>query len=112
MTKKQSLTCLSKNGILITHDKEKKKMSKWVWYWDDETFESEEKAREDVKLNVGYENLKDQVDYEISLLDIIHELQRLDSPLFWRLYEKTVDAYFEDFYYEIYDEDEEEEEED
>lgn len=86
-------------------------MSKWVRDWDDETFNSEDEAREDAATFVEYEHLEDLVNYEVSLMDIIKELQRLDSPLFYRLYEEAVEQYFKDNYYEATEEEEEEEEE-
>lgn len=87
-------------------------MSKWVRDWDDETFDSEEEAREDAATNVEYEDLEDLVNYEVSLIDIIKELQRLDSPLFYRLFNSAVEQYFKDNYYEATEEEAEEEEED
>lgn len=84
-------------------------MSKWVRDWDDETFDSEERAREDAEISVEYEDLEYLVNYEISLTDIIKELQRLESPLFWRLYDEAVEQYFKDNYHEEAEEEEEEE---
>ena len=85
-------------------------MSKWVREWDDESFDSEEEAREDAETSVEYEDLENAVNYEVSLMDIIEELQRLDSPLFYRLFNSAVEQYFKDNYYEATEEEEEEEE--
>ena len=81
-------------------------MSKWVRDWDDADFASEEEAREDAATYVEYENLENAVDYEISLMDIIKELQRLESPLFDRLCDSAVEQYFKDNYHEEQEEDE------
>lgn len=85
-------------------------MSKWVRTYDRAVFNSEEEACEDAELNVDYSDLVDQVDNgEVSLIEIIKELQKIDSPLFLSLYEEAVEQHFKDFYCA---KDEEEEEED
>ena len=83
-------------------------MSKWVREWDDTDFASEEEAREDAATHIKYEDIENVVNYEVSLMDIIKELQRLDSPLFYRLYDSAVEQYFKDNYYEEAEEEEEE----
>lgn len=85
-------------------------MAKWVREWDDADFASEEEAREDAATYVEYEHLEDLVNYEVSLIDIIKELQRLESPLFWCLYDSAVEQFFKDNYYETTEEEEDEEE--
>ena len=83
-------------------------MSKWICEIDGREYESEEEARE------GALDYIDTCDFEraiecgesVSFADIIEELSRLDSPLYYKLLEEVQETIFHDYFYEESKEDE------
>lgn len=89
-------------------------MTKWICQIDNQEYNSEEAARDAV-----YEYI-DTYDFEqtiganetITLDDIIKELQRLDSPLYYKMLEEVEERIFQDYFYKVEDDEEEEDNED
>ena len=50
-----------------------------------------------------------RIGIEVTKVEIVKELARLESPLFYTLYDAALANWVEDFYYEIDNEDEEDE---
>lgn len=86
-------------------------MTKWICQLDSQEYNSEEAARD-----AAYDYI-DTCDFEqsiecgevVTLADIIKELQRLDSPLYYKLLEEVHERIFHDYFYEEAADDEEEE---
>lgn len=83
-------------------------MNKWICEIDNQEYESEEEAR------IAALNYIDICDFEraiecgesVSFTDIIKELSRLDSPLYYKLLEEIQETIFHDYFYEESEEDE------
>ena len=83
-------------------------MSKWICQIDSQEYESEEDARDAASAYI------DTCDFEraiecggsVSFTDIINELQRLESPLYYKLLEEIEETIFHDYFYEEEEEDE------
>lgn len=83
-------------------------MSKWICQIDSQEYNSEEEARDAVLDYI------DTCDFEraiecgesVTFSDIIKELQRLESPLYYRLLEEVQETIFHDYFYEESEEDE------
>ena len=69
----------------------------------------EEEVYDHAATNLEYEDIAEQIGEVVNKSEIIEELARLESPLFYTLYEVALAECIEDFYYEIEDEDEEDE---
>ena len=85
-------------------------MSKWVLAITETEYKTEEDARDAALEYVSFDDVEAQIGNSITYRDLLQELQRLDSPLYWKLYEAARDQVFEDYISEIDDDDEEEEE--
>lgn len=59
--------------------------------------------------HVDYDDLIERIGIEVTKREIVKELARLESPLFYTLYDAAIAENIEDFYHEIEDEDEEDE---
>lgn len=83
-------------------------MSKWVCEIYGREYESEEEAR------IAALNYIDICDFEraiergrsVTFADIIKELQRLESPLYYKLLEEVENTVFHSYFYEESEEDE------
>ena len=82
-------------------------MTKWEYLPDGTEYDTPELARERVRENLDETDLEDVVGINISVLDMIRELGRLDSPLFYQLLTDAEEQKFEDYVSEIEAEDEE-----
>lgn len=77
-------------------------MSKWICQIDNQEYESEEEARDAVFAYI------DTCDFEravecggaVTFSDIIKELRRLESPLYYQLLEEIEETIFHDYFYE------------
>ena len=83
-------------------------MSKWVCEIDGREYESEEEAREGVLDYITACDFDQAIDSgeSVSFADIIEELQRLGSPLYYKLLEEVQETIFHDYFYEESEEDE------
>ena len=61
------------------------------------------------KAKVSQEDIAERIGIEVSKTEIVKELARLESPLFYTMYDAALAEWVEDFYYKIEDEDEEDE---
>lgn len=59
--------------------------------------------------HVDYDDIIERIGIEVTKFEIVKELARLESPLFYTLYEAALAENIEDFYSVIEDEDEEDE---
>lgn len=83
---------------------------KFICSIDNSEYENEESAQEAVCNYIDDTDLINQIEIgvEIDLHDIINELKRLDSPLYYNLIELAHDQVFEEYFYEEEEEEEEE----
>ena len=81
-------------------------MGKWICDIDKSEYEDVEKARDVAIEYVDDMDLVDQISAVTSGLEIVEELRRLESPLYFTLLEAALDEVLKDYFYE------EEEEED
>ena len=54
-----------------------------------------------------FEDIGEQIDIKVTKDEIIEELARFESPLFYTLYNAALAKYIKNFYYEIDDEEDE-----
>lgn len=85
-------------------------MSKWVCSIDGTEYKTENEAREIALEHVSMDDVEAQIGNAITYSDLLRELQRLNSPLYWDLYEAACEEVFEDYFSEVDDDEEEEEE--
>ena len=83
-------------------------MSKWICEIDGREYESEEEAREGVLDYINIYDFKEVMENggSVSFGDIIKELQRLESPLYYKLLEEVEETIFHDYFCEESEEDE------
>lgn len=83
-------------------------MSKWVCQIDNQEYESEEEARDAVLDYITTCDFEQAIECgeSVSFADIIKELSRLDSPLYYKLLEEVQETIFHDYFYEESEEDE------
>lgn len=86
-------------------------MSKWYCAIDEREFSTEDEAIDAALEYVDTYDIENCIGDEITMKDIIEELARLDSSLYWKLLELAHQRIFEDYFGEI-DDDEEEDNED
>lgn len=80
-------------------------MTKWICQLDSREFNSEEAARDAVSEYVDASDFEEVIDNygAVTFDDIIEELQRLDSPLYHKLMEEIHERIFQNFFYEVAD---------
>jgi hypothetical protein len=83
---------------------------KWECLIDGSEFDTEEDAREAARERVDFDDVCAQIGNDITDEDLIKELARLDSPIYYRLLEAAEEQAFEIYFstFEAEDEDEEE----
>lgn len=86
-------------------------MPKWYCELDEREFSTEEEAFDAALEHVDIYDIEECIGAEITMTDIVEELARLDSPIYWKLLELTQQHVFENYFCEIDDDDEEENEE-
>lgn len=69
----------------------------------------EEEVYDHAATHLDYDDIAERIGIEVTRVEIVKELARLDSPLFYDLYDAAIAERIEDFYHEIDDEDEEDE---
>ena len=83
-------------------------MTKWICQIDCQEYDSEEEARDatlDYIDTCDFEQVIEE-NGAITFDDIIEELKRLDSPLYYKLLEEARERIFRDYFYEESEEDE------
>lgn len=77
-------------------------MTKWICQLDSQEYESEEAARDAAYEYIDTCDFERSIEYGVvvTFADIIEELQRLDSPLYYKLLEETQERIFHDYFYE------------
>lgn len=80
-------------------------MTKWICQLDDQEYASEEAARDAAFEHIDTCDFEESIEYggAVTLADIINELQRLDSPLYYKLLEEVQERIFRDYFYEVAD---------
>lgn len=83
-------------------------MSKWVCEIDGQEYNSEEEARDAVLDHINIYDFKEVMENggSVTFGDIIKELQRLESPLYYKLLEEVEETIFHDYFCEESEEDE------
>ena len=81
-------------------------MAKWICSYDNKEFENEEAAREAAMNIINIDDIVAQVGNKLTTWDLIKELARLDSPLYYELFDAATEQILEDYFSEI-NEDEE-----
>lgn len=83
-------------------------MSKWICQIDGQEYNSEEEAQDAALDYIDTCDFEQAIrcDGSVTFADIIKELQRLDSPLYYRLLEEAQETIFHDYFYEEREEDE------
>lgn len=83
-------------------------MSKWICEIDGREYKSEEEAQEGALDYIDICDFEQAIKYDesVTFSDIIKELQRLESPLYYRLLEEVQETIFHDYFYEESEEDE------
>lgn len=84
------------------------KTTKWECLIDGSEFDTEEDAREAARERVDFDDVCAQIGNDITYEDLIKELARLDSPIYYQLLQAAEDQVLEDYFSEIEAEDEEE----
>ena len=84
-------------------------MTKWICQIDNQEYNSEEAVRDAVNEYICTYDFEQVIgaNETITLDDIIKELQRLDSPLYYKLLEEIEERIFQDYFYEVSDDEEE-----
>lgn len=85
-------------------------MSKWVLEVTGTEYKTEDEARDAALEYVSIDDVEAQIGNAITYSDLLRELARLNSPLYWKLYEAACEQVFEDYISEIDDDEEIEEE--
>lgn len=81
-------------------------MSKWFDNETDEIYDNFEDAMDAIKEVISFEDIAEEALYDISIVtNMISELSKTDSVLFWDLYERALDTLFHRTMTEVYDED-------
>lgn len=83
-------------------------MSKWICQIDGQEYNSEEEAQNAALDHINICDFEQALEYDglVTFSDIIKELQRLESPLYYRLLEEVQERIFQDYFYEESEEDE------
>ncbi len=76
------------------------KMTKWICEIDGSEYQSREAAREAVKEITTMDDVVAQLGNTITYEDLLRELARLDSPMFYDLLDAAEEAVFHDCFYE------------
>ena len=82
---------------------------KYECEFDPDVVLDEDEVYDHVAAYFDYGDIAERIGIEVTKVEIVKELARLESPLFYTLYDAAVTEYIEDFYHEIEDEEEEDE---
>ena len=75
-------------------------MTKWIYEVDSSEYFSEEAAREAAKEVTTMDDVVAQLGNTITYEDLLRELARLDSPMFYDLLAAAEEQVFHDYFYE------------
>lgn len=77
-------------------------MTKWICQFDNQEYNSEEAARDAAFDYIDTCDFEQVIEENGAIIfdDIIEELKRLDSPLYYKLLEKAHERIFQDYFYE------------
>lgn len=83
-------------------------MTKWICQIDCQEYDSEEDARDAALDYIDTCDFEQVIEENGAIIfdDIIEELKRLDSPLYYKLLEEARERIFRDYFYEESEEDE------
>lgn len=70
---------------------------------------NEDEVYDHAASNLDYDDIIERIGIEVTKYEIIKELERFESPLFYTMYEAALAENIEDFYSVIEDEDDEDE---
>ena len=76
-------------------------MAKWIRSYDCKEFDSEKAARDAAAELIYINDIVAQVGNELTTWDLIKELARLDSPLYYSLLDAAIEQAFEDYFSEV-----------
>ena len=82
---------------------------KWECLIDGSEYDTEEEAREAARERVDFDDVCAQIGNDITYEDLIKELARLDSPIYYELLQAAENQVFEDYFSTIEAGDEEDE---
>ena len=71
---------------------------KWECLIDGSEYDTEEEAREAARERVDFDDVCAQIGNDITYEDLIKELARLDSPIYYQLLEAAENQVFEDYF--------------
>lgn len=80
-------------------------MARWIRSYDNEEFENEEAARDAVAESIDTDDIVNQIGNDLTVWDLIEELGRLESPLYFQLFEAAIEAEFNACYTELEEDD-------
>lgn len=81
-------------------------MSKWLNTETNEIYDNFENAMDAIREVISFEDMAEEALYDIGIItNMISELSRTESVLFWDLYERALDTLFHSTMTEIYDND-------
>ena len=84
-------------------------MIKWVSEINGSEYDSEEKARDAAMEMVDMDDIVAEIGNDITYADLIKELQKYDSPLFYDLLAAAHETVFDEVFYTIDEEEDEDE---
>lgn len=82
---------------------------KYKCEFDPDVVLDEEEVYDHAATELTFEDIAERIGIEVTKGEIIRELARFESPLFYTMYDAALAEHVEDFYYQIEDEDEEDE---
>ena len=80
---------------------------KYECEFDPDVVLEEEEVYDHAAAHLDYDDIIERIGIEVTKFEIVKELARLESPLFYTLYEAALAENIEDFYHEIEDEEDE-----
>ena len=69
----------------------------------------EDEVYDHAAAHLDYDDIAERIGIEVTRVEIVKELARFESPLFYTMYDAAIAESIEDFYHKIEDEDEEDE---
>lgn len=73
----------------------------WVNEVNGQEYSTEEEARDSIMEIISLDDLSSIIGFDVSIEDIIKELARLDSPLYYELLDKALEECFSTYVSEI-----------
>jgi hypothetical protein len=82
---------------------------KYECEFDPDVVLDEDEVYNHAAIHLDYDDIAERIGIEVTRIEIVKELARLESPLFYTLYDAAIAECVEDFYHKIDDEDDEDE---